>query len=236
MSRNVPLIILDPLYSTHDQDENDTRAMAALALQRPPRPSVVRSGHPRLSWGNCSLSCHSPHPPLPNFTKSLFMLKAAYTFSNKRTRICAGRRVRSLQMSAMRQSRGFMVKAAYTFSKAIDQTDEDGWASVTWNHPSVVGREGCEQTGFTVHIAADNNAKTIPVQWAFGAGDQAVTFPGSHPFPPNHSVDRAIIWPRGHMQRRNVCAFWGLAIAALLFPAGAQAKEETITLEVTGMS
>jgi len=30
MSRNVPLIILDPLYSTHDQDENDTRAMAAL--------------------------------------------------------------------------------------------------------------------------------------------------------------------------------------------------------------
>jgi hypothetical protein len=38
------------------------------------------------------------------------------------------------------------------------------------------------------------------------------------------------------MQRRNVCAFWGLAIAALLFPVGALAKEETITLEVTGMS
>src|SRR5437899_6020238 len=33
--------------------------------QRPPRPSVVRSGHPRLSWGNCSLSCHSPTPRLP---------------------------------------------------------------------------------------------------------------------------------------------------------------------------
>src|SRR6266581_4297482 len=67
MSLNVSLIILDPLYSTHDQDENDTRAMAALALQRPPRPSVVRSGHPRLSWGNCSLSCHSPTPRLPFF-------------------------------------------------------------------------------------------------------------------------------------------------------------------------
>jgi hypothetical protein len=24
------IIVLDPLYSTHDQDENDTRAMAAL--------------------------------------------------------------------------------------------------------------------------------------------------------------------------------------------------------------
>ena len=35
--------------------------------QRPPRPLVVRSGHPRLSWGNCSLSCHSPTPRLPCF-------------------------------------------------------------------------------------------------------------------------------------------------------------------------
>src|SRR5882724_8685614 len=36
--------------------------------QRPPRSSVVRSGHPRLSWGNCSLSCHSPTPRLPRST------------------------------------------------------------------------------------------------------------------------------------------------------------------------
>src|SRR5438094_9869051 len=26
------VVVLDPLYSTHDQDENDTRAMAALCL------------------------------------------------------------------------------------------------------------------------------------------------------------------------------------------------------------
>jgi hypothetical protein len=38
------------------------------------------------------------------------------------------------------------------------------------------------------------------------------------------------------MQRRDLCAALGSAIAALLFPAGMQAKEETITLEVTGMS
>ena len=67
MSLNVSLIILDPLYSTHDQDENDTRAMAALALQRPPRPSVVRSGHPRLSWGGglelVEKGCRGPHSP-----------------------------------------------------------------------------------------------------------------------------------------------------------------------------
>lgn len=39
-----------------------------------------------------------------------------------------------------------------------------------------------------------------------------------------------------NMQRRDVGVVLGLAIAALLFPATVQAKEETITLEVTGMS
>src|SRR6266436_817586 len=34
-----------------------------------PRPSVVRSGLPRLSWGNCSLSCHSPSPRLPRVSQ-----------------------------------------------------------------------------------------------------------------------------------------------------------------------
>ena len=38
------------------------------------------------------------------------------------------------------------------------------------------------------------------------------------------------------MQRRDLCAVLGSGLAALLFPAGMQAKEETITLEVTGMS
>src|SRR5262249_3495184 len=30
-------------------------------------------------------------------------------------------------------SKGLLVKGAYTYSKAIDMTDEDGWAGVTWN-------------------------------------------------------------------------------------------------------
>jgi hypothetical protein len=34
-------------------------------------------------------------------------------------------------------SRGFFIKAAYTWSKAMNRTDEDGWSSVYWNHPSV---------------------------------------------------------------------------------------------------
>ena len=40
----------------------------------------------------------------------------------------------SLQVSLNRQfSNGLFLKGAYTFSKAINMTDENGWASVSWN-------------------------------------------------------------------------------------------------------
>jgi len=37
-------------------------------------------------------------------------------------------------------SDGFFVKGAYTWSKAMNRTDDDGWANVAWNHPSVLAR------------------------------------------------------------------------------------------------
>src|SRR5262249_32624169 len=47
----------------------------------------------------------------------------------------------SLQFAINRQfSRGLMLKGAYTYSKAIDYTDEDGWASVGWNWANVFQR------------------------------------------------------------------------------------------------
>ncbi|MEN6535537.1 MAG: TonB-dependent receptor, partial [Bryobacteraceae bacterium] len=47
----------------------------------------------------------------------------------------------SLQTSINRRiSGGLLVKGAYTFSKAISCTDEDGWASVSWNEASVRSR------------------------------------------------------------------------------------------------
>jgi hypothetical protein len=40
----------------------------------------------------------------------------------------------SLQIAVNRSfSKGLMVKAAYTYSHAIDYTDDDGWANVSWN-------------------------------------------------------------------------------------------------------
>lgn len=47
----------------------------------------------------------------------------------------------SLQVALNRPfSDGFFVKGAYTWSKAMNRTDDDGWSSVAWNHPSVLDK------------------------------------------------------------------------------------------------
>jgi outer membrane receptor protein involved in Fe transport len=46
-------------------------------------------------------------------------------------------RYHALQMAVNRPfTRGFLLKGAYTFSKALNETDDDGWTGVTWNQPS----------------------------------------------------------------------------------------------------
>jgi outer membrane receptor protein involved in Fe transport len=43
----------------------------------------------------------------------------------------------SLQMALNRPFKnGLLLKGAYTFSKALNETDDDGWTGVTWNQPS----------------------------------------------------------------------------------------------------
>jgi len=45
-----------------------------------------------------------------------------------------------------------MVKGAYTYSKAVDWTDDDGWAGLDWNDPNILRRNRA-QAGFnTPHI------------------------------------------------------------------------------------
>ena len=44
----------------------------------------------------------------------------------------------SLQTTINKQfSKGLMIKGAYTYSKAINMTDDDGWAAVGWNWAAV---------------------------------------------------------------------------------------------------
>ena len=50
-------------------------------------------------------------------------------------------RYHSLQMAVNRPFKnGFLLKGAYTFSKALNETDDDGWVGLTWNQPSQIHR------------------------------------------------------------------------------------------------
>src|SRR5439155_22839589 len=59
----------------------------------------------------------------------------------------------ALQASINRQfSKGLLVKGAYTYSKAINFTDDDGWAGLTWNDPTVFRRNRSVAGYDTPHI------------------------------------------------------------------------------------
>ena len=47
----------------------------------------------------------------------------------------------ALQLALNRPlTKGFFVKGAYTWSKAMNRQDDDGWATIDWNHPSVLSK------------------------------------------------------------------------------------------------
>jgi hypothetical protein len=47
----------------------------------------------------------------------------------------------ALQLALNRPlTKGLFVKGAYTWSKAMNRQDDDGWATIDWNHPSVMSK------------------------------------------------------------------------------------------------
>jgi hypothetical protein len=73
----------------------------------------------------------------------------------------------ALQVAVNRRfSKGLLVKGAYTWSKAIDMTDDDGWASVTWNAPQLFSRNRA--------VAGFDRTQVFQIGWVyelpFGAG------------------------------------------------------------------
>lgn len=77
----------------------------------------------------------------------------------------------ALQLSINRQfSHGLLVKGAYTYSKAIDYTDDDGWAGLTWNDTSILRRNRAQAGYNTPHIFQLAYVYELPVgkgkEWA----------------------------------------------------------------------
>ena len=78
-------------------------------------------------------------------------------------------RYNSLQMAVNRPFKnGLLLKGAYTWSKAMNETDEDGWATKTWSQPSQMERNYAKagydrthifQMGFVYELPFAKNAR-----------------------------------------------------------------------------
>jgi len=84
----------------------------------------------------------------------------------------------ALQVSANRQfSHGLLVKGAYTYSRAIDWTDDDGWAGLAWNDPNILRRNRAPAGFNTPHIFQLAYVYELPFgtgkSWARGGGGSA---------------------------------------------------------------
>ena len=81
----------------------------------------------------------------------------------------------SLQVSINRRfSHGLLVKGAYTYSRAIDWTDDDGWAGLDWNDPNILRRNRAAAGFNTPQIFQLAYVYELPVgkgkQWASSGG------------------------------------------------------------------
>ena len=96
-------------------------------------------------------------PPISQFRTASTLLWQGFLSAN----------YHSLQASLNRQFKnGFMVKGAYTWSKAIDWTDDDGWAGLSWNDPSILRRNRAQAGYNTPQIFQMSYIYELP----FGSG------------------------------------------------------------------
>jgi outer membrane receptor protein involved in Fe transport len=66
----------------------------------------------------------------------------------------------SLQIAVNRSfAKGLMLKGAYTYAKAIDYTDDDGWAAVGWNWAPVFQRNRA--------VAGFDRAQNLQIGWLY---------------------------------------------------------------------
>jgi len=113
---------------------------------------------------------------VPNFTtQTCTTLKFGRTAETDLWQGYLSANYHALQVSINRQfSHGLMVKGAYTYSKAINLTDDDGWAALNWNDPSILRRNRAQAGYNTPHIFQLAYVYELPVgkgkSWANGGG------------------------------------------------------------------
>ena len=75
----------------------------------------------------------------------------------------------SLQVAVNRRfTNGFYLKGAYTYSRAINMTDDDGWAGLNWNDPALISRNRAQAGYNRTHVL--QLAALYELPWGQGPG------------------------------------------------------------------
>jgi outer membrane receptor protein involved in Fe transport len=92
--------------------------------------------HTRLDGGYADINLNHSEPGAGQTGRHLFGVAGTTDVWEWGSRTKS--RYHALQVALNRPFRnGLLVKGAYTLSRAENETDDDGWATLTWHHPSV---------------------------------------------------------------------------------------------------
>jgi len=92
--------------------------------------------HTRTDGGYADINVNYSEPGLGNAGRKFFAQGGTAVIMDWAARTKS--RYNALQVAANRPFRnGLLLKGAYTLSRAKNETDEDGWAGLTWNNPIV---------------------------------------------------------------------------------------------------
>ncbi len=81
----------------------------------------------------------------------------------------------SLQVAVNRRfSNGFFLKGAYTYSRAINMTDDEGWAGLGWNDPALISRNRAQAGYNRPHVLQLAAMYELPWGQGPGAGNALV--------------------------------------------------------------
>jgi hypothetical protein len=97
--------------------------------------------HTRTDGGYADLDVNHSEPGAGQAGRKFFAVAGSTAINDWASRTKS--RYSGLQVALNRPFRnGLLLKGAYTLSKSENETsnDEDGWAGLTWNHPSLVSR------------------------------------------------------------------------------------------------
>jgi hypothetical protein len=154
-----------------DVDRATIQQMNVAVEQRIPGDISVEVAyvHTRTDGGYADRDLNFSEPGAGNAGRKFFALAGTNRIDEWASRTKS--RYHALQVAVNRPFRnGLLLKGAYTLSRAQNETDEDGWANLTWNHPAVLDKNfalaGYDRThmfqlGFLYELPFAKNSKSV---------------------------------------------------------------------------